>query len=412
VSEKTLGINGLGRIGKLTVWNEISERRFGRLVVNVGRPVGRSVDDVVQYLENDSTYGSLGVFLHGNKGSTRCIRVVQSSPPVLDVEGIRVEILTEHRNPREIGWGTHGVDLVVDTTGAFLDPNAPSDDPKGSLRGHLEAGARAVVVSAAFKVKGLEGRWPEDAAMFIYGINHHAFDPGVHSMVSAASCTTTALAHMMLPLLNHELTRNMLTAAMSTIHAATNSQSVLDSVPKAGAKDLRKTRSALNNIILTSTGAARALEHVIPTIRDVGFIADSVRVPIQTASLIILNCTFQTELDERGDSVIRRETLNEIYRQYAELPDSGVVYSERQNVSTDMIGHEAAVTIEAVETHTRTGMLRIDLGKLRLPGLEGTPPSAEIPVTHAKIAGWYDNELGSYSRRMSKLCHHIADSLE
>jgi len=412
VSETTLGINGLGRIGKLTVWNEISEKRFGRLVVNVGREVGRNVDDIVQYLETDSTYGALGVFLHGNKGPVRCIEVVQRSPIVLDIEGIRVEILTEHRNPREIGWGAHGVDLVVDTTGAFLDPNAPSDHPKGSLRGHLESGARAVVLSAAFKVKGLEGRWPEDAAMFIYGINHHAFDPGVHSMVSAASCTTTALAHMMLPLLNHELTRNMLTAAMSTIHAATNSQSVLDSVPKAGAKDLRKTRSALNNIILTSTGAARALEHVIPTIRDIGFIADSVRVPIPTASLIILNCTFQTELDERGDSVIRRETLNEIYREYAALPNSGVVYSERQNVSTDMISHEAAVTIEAVETHTRTGMLRIDLGKLHLPGLEGTPPAAEVPVTHAKIAGWYDNELGSYTRRMSKLCHHIADNLE
>jgi len=413
VTEPTLGINGLGRIGKLTVWYEVLAGRFKRLVVNTGRPVGRSTDDLVGYLESDSTYGNLGQFLSGARGERHPVTVISAEPPVLEVAGVRIEILTTARDPRQIGWAERGVSLVVDTTGVFRDPAAPSDKPGGSLRGHLESGARAVIVSSAFKVKGTASQWPEDSTMLIHGINHHAFDPRNHCLVSAASCTTTALAHMMLPLLNHELTRRMLTASMSTIHAVTNSQSVLDSVPGAGAKDLRKTRSALTNIILTSTNAAQALEHVIPTIRDIGFIADSVRVPVPTASLIILNCTFQTRLNEAGESAISRKTLNGIYRDYAKLPGSGVRYTERQNVSSDMIGEPYAAVIEAAETHTRTGLLSIDLAELGLGSADnGFQGPVDIPVTHAKIVGWYDNELGSYTKRMSELCHFVADRLE
>ncbi len=412
MTEQALGINGLGRIGKLTVWYEILAGRFKRLVVNTGRSVGRSTEDIVAYLETDSTYGNLGQFLSGAGGDRHPIKVISATPPVFEVAGVHIELLTSSRDPRQIGWSDHGVWLVVDTTGKFRDPLAPSDASGGSLRGHLQAGARAVLVSSAFKVKGPASQWPEDSTMLIYGINHHAFDPRNHCLVSAASCTTTGLAHMMLPLLNHELTRRMLTASMSTIHAVTNSQSVLDSVPGAGAKDLRKTRSALTNIILTSTNAAQALEHVIPTIRDIGFIADSVRVPVPTASLIILNCTFQTKLNEAGESAISRKTLNAIYREYAKLPGSGVRYTERQNVSSDMIGEPYAVTIEAAETHTRTGLLRFDLDELGLAGTVGVGGAVDIPVTHAKIIGWYDNELGSYTKRMSELSHFIADRLE
>ncbi len=406
MSEAVLGINGLGRIGKLTVWQCALEGKFRRLVVNTGRPVGRGVNDLVQYLESDSTYGNLGAFLHGAAGPRHPVTVVRDDPPVLEVEGVRIELLTQSRDPRGIPWKEHGASLVVDTTGKFRDPTAPPDRPGGSLRGHLDAGARAVVVSAAFKSKG-GVPWPEDSVMLIQGINHHAFDPTRHCLVSAASCTTTALAHMMLPLLEHRATRQMLTASMSTIHAATNTQAVLDRVPGSGAKDLRKTRSVLDNIILTSTNAAQALEHVVPEIRGIGFLADSVRVPVPTASLIILNCTFQTTLDDAGASSVNREVINEIYSDYARLPGSGVVYSERQNVSTDMIGEPAAVVIEAAETHTRTGFLTVDAGGL---GVEGAG-SIEVPVTHAKIFGWYDNELGSYCRRMLELVDTLAERL-
>jgi glyceraldehyde 3-phosphate dehydrogenase len=407
-SESTLGINGLGRIGKLAVWYEVAGKRFRRLVVNTGREVGRSVDALAHYLSTDSTYGSLGRFLHGHAGRRDCIRLVDREHGLLDIDGVEVQLLTSDRNPKDIGWAEHGVRLVVDTTGAFRDPTVPANHPGGSLQGHLESGVQTVIVSAAFKIRDRSARLPQDSAMLIYGINHQAFEPARHCMVSAASCTTTALAHMMLPLLNHELTHKMLTASMSTVHAATNSQSVLDSVPKSGAKDLRKSRSVMNNIILTSTNAAAALEQVIPEISTIGFLADSVRIPIPTASLIILNCTFQSRLDGYGNSLINRQSINAIYEEYGEIPDSGVVYSDDQNVSTDMIGELAAVVIEGSETHARTGFTRVDLAEL---GLEADMETVEVPVTHVKIFGWYDNELGSYTTRMSQLTHFVADRL-
>jgi len=407
MSDRALGINGLGRIGKLTVWQEVAARRFPRLVVSTGRAVGRSVDDIAHYLDVDSTYGCLGRFLSGHAGHRGAVRVVDAAAGELDLAGVPVRVLTEHRNPKDIGWAEHGVDLVVDTTGRFRDPTLPAGHPGGSLQGHLEAGARRVLVSAAFKIKDSSARLPDDAVMLIYGINHHAFEPSHHSMVSAASCTTTALAHMVLPLLNHELTHTMLTASMSTIHACTNSQSVLDAVPTTGAKDLRKNRSVLDNIILTSTNAAQALEQVIPEIASIGFLADSVRVPITTASLIILNCTFQSKLDDYGNSLINRDSVNGIYRDFAAGSASGVVVSETQNVSRDMVGETSAVVIEAAETHARTGFTRVDLGDLGIAGAD--PALVEVPVTHVKIFGWYDNEYGSYTRRMSELLHFIDD---
>jgi glyceraldehyde 3-phosphate dehydrogenase len=405
-TQGTLGINGLGRIGKLAVWYEVAVGRFGRIVVNTGREVGRSLDSIAHYLSSDSTYGSLGRFLHGYAGTRDCVKVVDRESGRLAIDGVEVQVLTEHRDPREIGWAEHGVKLVIDTTGKFRDPTAPANHPGGSLQGHLESGAQLVLVSSAFKIRDRSARVPDDSVMLIYGINHGAFDPSQHCIVSAASCTTTALAHMMLPLLEHELTRHMLTASMSTIHAATNSQSVLDSVPKSGAKDLRKTRSVMNNIILTSTNAAAALEGVMPEIASIGFLADSVRIPTPTASLIILNCTFQSKLDDNGNSLINRESINGIYSGYAQNPDSGVVYTEEQNVSTDMIGELAAVVIEGWETHARTGFTRVNLADL---GLAVDGDEVEVPVTHLKLFGWYDNELGSYTMRMSQLCHSLAD---
>lgn len=407
-----LGINGLGRIGKLAVWHEVGRRRFGRLVVHTGRTVGRSLDDLVHYLGHDSTYGRLGRFLKGFPGTADPIRVVDRERQLLEIDGVEVVLLTEDRDPRQIGWRDHGVRLVVDTTGSYLDPTQPADLPGGSLQGHLEAGAQVVVASAAFKVKDGTRRIPDDSVTLIYGINHESFEHGRHCLVSAASCTTTALAHMLLPLLRHELTHTMLTASMSTVHACTNSQSVLDKVPKSGAKDLRKTRSVLNNIILTSTNAARALEAVIPEIAGIGFLADSVRVPISTASLIILNCTFQSRLDGNGQSLINRDSVNGIYREYAQSPDWGVVLSDKQNVSTDMIAERAAVVIEGHETHARTGFTRVDLGELAvLPELPAEKRVIEVPVTHLKVFGWYDNEHGSYTQRMSDLVHYLADRI-
>ena len=408
-AQRTLGINGLGRIGKLTLWHQLGHDDFARLVVNVGRPVGTSLDAIVQYIAKDSTYGPLHRYLHGENG-VRDIKVVDEAAGIIRAHGKEIVVLREVRNPKDIPWRDCGVSLVVECTGKFRDPHADATSGTGALRGHLAAGARVVIQSSPFKskVKGLP--LPDDTAMFINGINHYQFEPGKHKLVSAASCTTTALAHMMRPLLDRDLTRNMITAGMSTVHAVTNSQPVLDAVPGANATDLRKTRGALGNVVLTSTNAAAALELVMPEIARIGFMADSVRIPTASVSLIILNVTFQSETLPDGTVDMDREAINTIYQQAAEGEARGLLkYSDEQNVSADMLGENAAVVIEGVETHTRTGFV-----DLRLPAQRGDAQQQNtltVPLTHVKIFGWYDNEMGSYTRRLGELTAHIARSL-
>ena len=403
---KTLGINGLGRIGKLTLWHQVGRRYFDSLVVNLGRPAGGGLADVVQTIEKDTTYGLMHRFLYGYRAGP-LIEIVDEEAGELLIDGLRVTILRQARNPRDIDWRAHGVKLVIDATGAFRDPAAPADAGGGALRGHLESGALVVIASAPFKSKQLT--LPDDATMLIYGINHTVYEPTRHRVLSAASCTTTALAHMVKPLLEDHVTRQILTASMSTVHAVTNTQSTLDSVPKAGAKDLRKTRSMLNNIILTSTGAADALEQAIPEVREIGFMADSVRVPVSTESLIILNCTFLSQLDVLRKSSVSRESLLRIYRDAERGPQRGLLkVSDVQNVSTDLIGADAAVVLESDALHARTGVIRLDLAQLGVIAEEGQAPAeVSIPVTHAKIFGWYDNEFGSYVNRMGDLACYV-----
>ena len=208
-------------------------------------------------------------------------------------------------------------------------------------------------------------------------------------------------------LLDHEETNTILTASMSTVHAVTNTQAVLDSVPKGGEKDLRKNRSILNNIILTSTNAAEALGQVIPQVKNIGFMADSIRVPTNTESLIVLNVTFQAVSNGEG-TPINTKVINGIYKAKASSdPEHLPLYSEEQNVSTDLIGVDAAVVIEGQFNHTRTAFIDVDLSQI--PGLpeamlQSVPARRmRVPVVHAKIFGWYDDEYGSYTNRMSDL---------
>jgi len=410
-TDRTLGINSLGRIGKLSLWHHVERKYFGRIVVNLGRTVGRDLEAVCQTIEKDSTYGSMHRFLFGVNAEP-CIRIADRAEGLLDVAGTPVRILQEARNPSDVGWRDHGARVVVDCTGAFDDPTRPADDARGALRGHLAAGAEKVLNSAAFKIKDKTKPMPDDAITLIYGVNHDAFDPAKHDVISAASCTTTGLAHMVKPLLDHLPESLMVTASMSTVHAVTNSQSLLDSVPKADATDLRRTRSALNSLILTSSNASAALEMVIPEIREIGFMGDAVRVPLATESLIILNLTFQSHIEEDGGSSVDRELLNDIYRQAAQGSQKGLlVFSQEQNVAADVVGMKAAVVIEGSETHSRTGFLDVDLGQIPElgPKLRDQLASTRIrlPVTHAKVFGWYDNEYGSYTNLLGDLTVHV-----
>ncbi len=408
-----LGINGLGRIGKLTLWHHVARKSFQEIVVNLGRQAGRSLEDIAHYIEKDSTYGWLPVYLHGHRG-TRVIENLNETEGTMTIDGVPVRILRENRNPKDIGWKDYGVRFVVDATGRFRDPLADPDTPGGALRGHLAAGAEKVLLSAPFKVKDKGKEMPEDTVTVVYGINEDDYVANKHRVISAASCTTTCLAFMMRPLLDHFGVDRILSASMVTVHAATASQSVLDRVPKAGAKDLRKIRSIFNNIILTTTGAAKALALVIPEMKKIGFIAESVRVPTSTGSLIVLVVNIQ---DESLENRITRETINEIYRQAAEGPYKDyLIYTEEQNVSSDIIGYpKAATIIEASETHTRTALIHVDLTKACGPdgkALEGlTCSEVEVPITQAVIYGWYDNEFGSYTNMLGELTLHIVQQM-
>jgi len=413
-----LGINGLGRIGKLTVWHHVARKRFSELVVNVGRQVGTSIDDIAHYLERDSTYGSLGGYLYGHKAG-QTIREINEKEGSLLVDGVRVRVLRSARNPADIGWQAHDVRLVVDTTGQFLDPTRPAEDPGGAVRGHLECGAEKAIVSAPFKIKDKTRPMPEDAVTTIMGINENDYDPRVHRIISNASCTTTCLAHMIKPLMNYFGPQRILSASMATVHAATGSQAVLDRLPRSGATDLRKNRGIMNNIILTTTGAANTLALVIPEMKTIGFIAESVRIPTATGSLIILVMNLQE--DPSGEPV-RRDVINRIYRKAADRDPAGYLCcSEKQNVSCDIIGlPRAAAIIESSETHTRTAEVNIDLQKIcAFPG--SAPPagpgpvagrdSARIAITQAVIYGWYDNELGGYVSMLGDRTVSIAESM-
>ncbi|MEW6570654.1 MAG: glyceraldehyde 3-phosphate dehydrogenase NAD-binding domain-containing protein [Nitrospirota bacterium] len=408
-NKRVLGINGLGRIGKLTLWNHIGRKFFSEIVVNIGRKAGTSLEDVALYIEKDSTYGSLHTYLYGFKAK-KVIDGLNEDKGTMTIDGIPVSILRETRNPANIPWREHGAKVVVEATGKFTNPAAASDAKEGSVRGHLDAGAEKVIISAPFKLKEKNIPLPQDIVTVVMGINEHEYDHAKHRIVSGASCTTTCLAHMVKPLLDYFGQEKIISASMDTIHAATGTQEVLDRLPKAGATDLRKNRSVMNNIILTTTGAAKTLGLVIPEMNRIGFMAESVRVPLSTGSLIILVVTLYDEPDKPP---VNRTVINNIYRDAAQREKRNYIkYTEEQNVSSDIIGlFGPATIIEGHETHTRTANISLDVRKLyKIPSevAASLPHNMDIPITNVAIYGWYDNELGSYTNMLGDLTVKVA----
>lgn len=409
-----LGINGLGRIGKLSIWQHVGRKSFPGIIVNIGRSVGTSLQDVAMFIEKDSSYGTIHNYLYGYQ-SGRLIENLDEKSGSMVIDGVPVTILREARNPKDIPWKSHNVNIVVDSTGQFLDYTKPADAPGGSLRGHMAAGARKVIVSAPFKVKDKSAPVPDDIITTVMGINEHEYDPSRHHIISNASCTTNCLAYMVKPLLDHFGLDRILTASMATVHAVTGSQVVLDRPPKAGAVDLRRNRSVLNNIILTTTGAAKALALVIPEMKEIGFVAESVRIPTSTGSLIILAIDIQDDAEQEPTD---RGLINNIYREAAAKSEAGyLLYSDEQNVSTDIIGHPLATAIiEGSETQTRTAKISFDLK--RLPGYTDEVGAClartviDVPVTKVVVYGWYDNEMGGYGHMLTERTVSIAAMLD
>jgi glyceraldehyde 3-phosphate dehydrogenase len=245
MKQGVLGINGLGRIAKLSIWQHVGRKSFSEIVVNIGRQVGSSLEDVARFIEKDSTYGTLHNYLYGYRAK-RAVENLDEKSGSMTIDDTKVTILREVRNPKDIPWKSFDAQVVIESTGQFTDPTLPPDAKGGALRGHLAAGARKVVVSAPFKIKDKTASMPEDAVTTVLGINDGDYVPSKHRVVSNASCTTNCLAHMIKPLLDYFGVQRILTASMATVHAVTGSQLVLDRAPKAGdhSDDHRGRKSA------------------------------------------------------------------------------------------------------------------------------------------------------------------------
>lgn len=334
-----VGINGFGRIGR-QVFKAIYEKHRDVLDVEAINDL-MDVKTNAHLLKYDSTYGRFPGEIEVRDGD-------------LCVDGEKLKSYAE-RDPARLPWGDLGVDIVLECTGIFRE--------RDQAAAHLEAGAKKVLISAPGKSVD---------ATFVLGVNEETYDPDNHHVISNASCTTNALAPAAKVLNDRFGVRR---ALMSTVHAYTNGQQILD----MASKDLRRSRSAGINIIPTTTGAAKAVSLVIPDLEG-RFDGMAFRVPVVTVSVVDLTA----ELEQ--DTTV--EELNAAFKEASESDGwMGKVlgYTEEPLVSTDFIGTEKSAVIDALSTQVIGGNL-------------------------VKVITWYDNEWG-YSSRLADLAAFVAEKL-
>ena len=328
-----VGINGFGRIG----------RGFLRAVIASGADIDvvaindlTSPETNAHLLQYDSTQGRLGMD----------VTVDASSMTI----GDRVITVHSERNPADIPWGSHGVDVVIESTGIFTD--------RDKAAGHLAGGAKRVIVSAP--ASGVD-------ATFVVGVNDDQFDPAKHHVISNASCTTNCFVPMVKVLDDNF---GVISGLMTTVHAYTNDQTLLDQPHK----DLRRARAAAISIIPSSTGAARATSLVLEAMKG-RLDGTSLRVPIPTGSI-----TDFTAVVPGSPSV---EQINAAFKaaSTSDRLQGVLVYTEAPIVSADIVGDSASCTYDAGLTMVQ----RID-----------------EKTSLVKVMGWYDNEWG-YSNRLVDL---------
>ncbi len=332
-----IGINGFGRIGRQTL-KAILERHSDELEV-----VG--INDLAPTATNahlfkyDSTYG-------------RFSGEVSAGDDEIVVDGHHIHASSE-KDPAALPWKQLDVEIVIESTGIFTDATR--------ARAHLDAGARKVIISAPAK--------NEDVTI-VLGVNEDGYDPAKHDIVSNASCTTNGLA---LPAKVIFDSFGIEYGLMTTVHSYTNDQNVLDVFHK----DLRRARSAGQNIIPTTTGAAKALALVIPQLKG-RFDGFSLRVPTPTVSII--------DFVALTEKPVTAESANQALRAAAEGPMHGLLgYTEEELVSMDFKGDERSSIIDAKSTMVTGDKL-------------------------LKIIAWYDNEWG-YSCRVADLAAFMAERL-
>ncbi|MFF2388050.1 type I glyceraldehyde-3-phosphate dehydrogenase [Agromyces sp. NPDC058104] len=323
-----IAINGFGRIGRNVV-RALVERGSDLELVAVNDLT--SPAELARLLKYDTAGGRFGY-------------PVEVDGDVLVIDGRRVKVLAE-RDPVKLPWGELGVELVLESTGRFTDAEA--------AKAHITAGAKKVLVSAP--AKGAD-------STLVYGVNTDAYNAETDVIVSNASCTTNALAPLAKVL---DDLAGIEHGFMTTVHAYTQDQNLQD----APHSDPRRARAAAENIVPSSTGAAKAIGLVLPNL-DGKLNGDAMRVPIPVGSIVELNATVSKE--------VTREEVLAAYKAAAEGPLAGVLeYSEEPLVSSDIVGNPHSSIFDSELT-------RVD-GK------------------HIKVVSWYDNEWGFSNRVIDSL---------
>jgi glyceraldehyde 3-phosphate dehydrogenase len=331
-----IGINGFGRIG----------RNFFRAALEKGSDL-----EIVAVNDLDSP-AALAHLLKYDTVAGRLNATVTVEGDSIIVNGKAIKVLAE-RNPAELPWGELGVQIVVESTGRFTK--------SVDARQHITAGAKKVVISAPAT--------GDDVATLVLGVNEGTYDSSTHDIISNASCTTNCLAPLAKVFMdNFGIERGF----MTTVHAYTADQNLQDG-PHS---DLRRARAAAQNIIPTSTGAAKALGLVIPEL--VGKLDGyALRVPVITGSI--------TDLTVEATKPVTVAEINAAYKTAAEGPLKGILkYTEDEIVSSDIQG----------DPHSSI----FDAGLTKVIG------------NQVKVASWYDNEWG-YSNRLVDITEYVADRL-
>jgi len=302
-----IGINGFGRIGRLTL-RSVNQYHNGRLEVVAVNDLTDTKTNA-HLLKWDSTYGP-----YPGK--------VEATEDSITVDGKRVKVLAE-RDPANIAWRDYGVDIVIESTGLFTDATRAA--------AHLQGGAKKVIISAPAR--------NEDITV-VLGVNEEQYIPDKHNIISNASCTTNCIAPVA-KVLHQSFGVNK--GLMTTIHAYTNDQRILDTFHG----DLRRARTAAMNIIPTTTGAARLVGEIIPELKGkVHGLA--IRVPTVTVSVV----DFVADLDK--DVTI--EQVNQAFQTAAEGPLSGILeYCQEELVSIDFKGNPASSIVDAPGTMVIAG---------------------------------------------------------
>lgn len=327
-----LGINGFGRIGRNVFRAALTNPNVEVVAVNDLT----DANTLAHLLKYDTVHGKLN-------------QDVTVDGDYLVVGGKKVKVIAE-RDPAQLGWGDLGVEVVVESTGRFTKR---SDAAK-----HLEAGAKKVIISAPAT---------DEDITIVMGVNDDKYDAANHHVISNASCTTNCLAPFA-KVLNDSF--GVRRGMMTTVHSYTNDQQILD-LPH---KDLRRARAAAENIIPTSTGAAKAVSLVLPELKG-KLNGGAMRVPTPNVSLVDL----VVELDKD----VTVDEINAALKAASEGDLKGILdYSEEPLVSTDYNGSPASSTIDALSTMVMEGNM-------------------------AKVISWYDNESG-YSNRVVDLAEYIA----